>query len=82
MNYFSSRDFSYCSEQRTFSAEVSELTFRGNLGAGFYIKSARTGKQVLFLFDGTDYADSNQEDIVGWRFFCPGESVMAVIVNA
>ena len=81
MNYFSSRDFNYSSETRTFSAEVSELKFRGNLCSGFYIKSARTGKQVLFLFDGADYADANKEDIAGWRFFCPGEGVSALIIN-
>ena len=78
MNYIGSEQFTYNKSTKTFVAEVSELSFRGNLGMGFYIRSKRTGDTRLFLFEGTD---RDGEDIAGWRFVCPGEGLRALVIN-
>jgi hypothetical protein len=83
----STRLFDYDSKAQTFFAEASELPRPITENAsGFFLKSHKTGTEVLFLFKSEEH-DNTDGEIMSWTFeqWClhPGQTrkMQAVIWN-
>lgn len=72
--YHSTNSFTYNAATRTFASEASTLSYNGGLfcqifndsaDEGFVMVSAKTGKEVKFAVDRTEYNADN--DIVCWK---------------
>lgn len=75
----SSRQFTYSSESSRFIAEASDLRGIDFLGPiyndacdrGFYMKSSKSGKVVLFVCDGQfEAGEETDGEVGGWTYSC------------
>jgi hypothetical protein len=83
----SSSKFHYDSKTKEFVTEYSNLAVREFMcriwddayGTGFVMKSAKTGKELLFLFCTADRSGENE--IEGWHFCSINGKFTALIIN-
>lgn len=86
----STKVFAYNSDSHTFITEASDLRGIDFLGPiyndaadqGFYMKSHKTGKVVLFVCDGI--VEGRDGEVTGWTYSCVTRgysSLKAVIFN-
>ena len=75
---FPSTDFTFTSKTDTFASEASELGGKFT-GHSFYIRSARTGVSLLFLFERVEV--DGEGDVVAWHYFVPAGGLRAVVFN-
>lgn len=85
----STNDFSWDKETKTFIADFTNITefvrlqtlnIRYSPTEGFYLKSAKTGIQMLCLYDEAEAMQNEFWDGERWEFFSPSSDKFRVII--